>query len=66
MNHSVTLYMHEVLILTEYSCRHEHGNRSVSIIALKENCSGLTIRLFPYSPVGPVAGRGLGGMMVIR
>jgi hypothetical protein len=40
------VYMHEVLILTKCSCRHEHGNRSVSIIALKE-CSGLTIRLPP-------------------
>jgi hypothetical protein len=38
--------MHEVLILTEYSCRHEHGNRSVLIVALRE-CSGLTIPLFP-------------------
>ncbi|KAI8401930.1 hypothetical protein FOFC_17235 [Fusarium oxysporum] len=40
------VYMHEVLILTEYSCRRECRNRSVSIIALKE-CSGLTIRLPP-------------------
>ncbi|EXK23737.1 hypothetical protein FOMG_19501 [Fusarium oxysporum f. sp. melonis 26406] len=38
------VYMSEVLILTEYSCRHEHGNRSVFIVALKE-CSGLTIPL---------------------
>jgi hypothetical protein len=34
------VYMHEVLILTEYSCQHEHGDRSVFIVALRE-CSGL-------------------------
>jgi hypothetical protein len=40
----VGVYMHELLILTEYSCRHEHAKRSVSIVTLKE-FSGLEIRL---------------------
>ncbi|EXL65977.1 hypothetical protein FOPG_17831 [Fusarium oxysporum f. sp. conglutinans race 2 54008] len=29
------VYMSEALILTEYSCRYEHGNRSMFIVALK-------------------------------
>jgi len=46
------VYTHEVLVLTEYSCWHEHGNHSVSILALKE-CSGLAIRLYPPLVASP-------------
>jgi hypothetical protein len=46
------VYKHEVLVLTEYPCWYEHGNHSVSIVALKE-CSGLTIRLYPSLVASP-------------
>jgi hypothetical protein len=43
------VYMHEVVVRMEYSCRYGHGDCSASIIALQE-CSGLTIPLPPWPP----------------
>jgi hypothetical protein len=44
------IYMHEILVLAEYSCRHEHGNRSVFIIALKNALVSRFVYLLAASP----------------